>query len=649
MKKILQTLVLALSAGILPAQNYIQNGDLETGPGVTAPLEITYATGWTITTCPTTSYSVADLFDVSSTNCQVGIPVNKWAYNVPVRAAGHRYLGLSGSSTGIAATLSALPATCYNYNLQFWVRTVDALSTNVQPNPCQPSYAAPYYTSRVQVTLYNSSNCSSLLVYDSPDIQQSGSWQSLATSFTLTPAQAAAGYNRVQFKIVRPRGAIPAPYTEGQILFMDDFSLTGNTDLTPAVTVNGAPTLCSGNAITAVGTFTGTSTPTYYDWAIAECYANGSLVTGGYAADNWYAGVPSGTYSYPNSASLACGKYYKIRFITVNGCVIWAEADQVIYLACSPAPVITGTATVCSNVSDQLCVNYAPAKFVYDLSWSPVSAATQCITVNPTTTTTYSVTVFDDRTGCKNTATYTVNVLPNDPTFLPSVTNLSTQYYNMQFAPHDLGAASQPGFGYEWIIDIMDNTFTNVLQTFNGAYPCTWNYPNPTIFIGFDGTASPIQAPCTSGGPNPGRFQYGVNYRVTRATWNNNCTWNPVSFKFNYSKPPLANKGTGTFTLERTYDTPDISQSAFFQKPQMESPQLSVYPNPGIGMFKVTLKNGMDGMLEVYDVMGKRMKTLAVQSGVSEYDLDLTEMPKGMYLINLISEGKQYQQKLIVQ
>jgi len=657
MKKIIQTLALALSVGIIPAQNYIQNGDLEAGTQVTGTSQLSHATGWSGNACFGGNGVTYDfLMDAGSTFCGTSVPASMWAYNIPVRAGGQRYLAnidyvdlnLPQPSNSPTATLLPLPTTCYSYQLQFWVHTIDGLHDQNSTNYCNPTGPASFYTSRVQVTLSNSSNCSSLLVYDSPDVNQSANWQLLSSSFTLTPAQAAAGYNKITFAIVKPRNIIPynVNFTSGQMLFMDDFSLTGNTDLTPYVSVNGAPTLCSGSPITAVGTYTGSSTPTFYDWAIDQCDQYGNLIAGGYQYDHWYAGAPSsGTFTFPNSSLVPCGNYYLVRFITVNGCVTWAEADKVIFLGCKPAvPVISGSSTVCQGTSDALWSNST-----FNNSWSPGGATTQAISVTPLVSpTTYTLTITDPTSSCKSSSTFSVTILKNDPSFTLTPTAYASNYYTVQAVAVDLNAASQTNFSYEWYIDQMDATDTYPVYSYHGYYPCTWDYPNPTIFKGFGGLVTPPTSPCNT--TAPGEFQYNTHYRITRGTQNANCSTRYFAYDFDVPAHPVANGGAPAFLLRTIENAPDPRELAALNPDVADETQPTVYPNPGTGQFKVAFGKGTEeGTLEIYDIMGKRVRVMEMKSGSLEYEFDLSDAPKGIYFLNSVSNGKRFSQKIIVQ
>ena len=76
---------------------------------------------------------------------------------------------------------------------------------------------------------------------------------------------------------------------------------------------------------------------------------------------------------------------------------------------------------------------------------------------------------------------------------------------------------------------------------------------------------------------------------------------------------------------------------------------VKVYPNPSKGLFNIQLGNSAAGTIEVYDMMGRSVKTIELNSADTEYKLDLTNFPKGLYMLNMIIDGNRSTQKLIVE
>ncbi len=87
-----------------------------------------------------------------------------------------------------------------------------------------------------------------------------------------------------------------------------------------------------------------------------------------------------------------------------------------------------------------------------------------------------------------------------------------------------------------------------------------------------------------------------------------------------------------------------------------EEPQITqafqVYPNPS-GDGRVTLDLGQallaDGQLEVMDMQGRRLQVRALPAGAQRYQVQLQDLPAGMYLLRVQDESHSATQRLIVQ
>ncbi len=387
--------LLSFASNFSVAQNYILNPDLETGSIPTLEGQLNYATGWTKKSAACGFSDSPDLFDIRSTNCRVDIPANKWAYNTTVRASGNRYVGFSGSED-IWGSINSLSSSCPTYVLQFYVHTIDNYAS--LSIPCAPVNAAPYLNSKVEVRLVNSATCASTLVYSSPTINPSASWQFLTTNFTLTAAQLAAGYNKVEFKIVAPTG-----YATGQILFMDDFSLT-TQPLTPYLS-GPAGTICQGDPLTFYG-FATSGTPLNHFWEIASCDAQGNYT--GQVWNSWFAGTPGSiTFGHFIGFIPVCGNYYRIKLALNNGCVDWVETTTIIFIECPPKVITETPEPVCEGTSVTLSVSGDAD----DYEWLPGNIHNTSIVVTPSATTTYTV-IGTGANGCSISVPITVTVYP---------------------------------------------------------------------------------------------------------------------------------------------------------------------------------------------------------------------------------------------
>ena len=72
----------------------------------------------------------------------------------------------------------------------------------------------------------------------------------------------------------------------------------------------------------------------------------------------------------------------------------------------------------------------------------------------------------------------------------------------------------------------------------------------------------------------------------------------------------------------------------------------SIYPNPSKGIFSIrTDANSMK--VEIYSTLGKLVAKEKVIGGLQQ--IDLSQQPKGVYIVTLTHKGKTEQRKLVVQ
>lgn len=71
-----------------------------------------------------------------------------------------------------------------------------------------------------------------------------------------------------------------------------------------------------------------------------------------------------------------------------------------------------------------------------------------------------------------------------------------------------------------------------------------------------------------------------------------------------------------------------------------ENIDLLIYPNPASGIVNVHIPGlDTDGELHVYDLMGRQLKAIPVISGRQDYNLNVSELPAGIYQLVLRSEN----------
>ncbi|MBL7910836.1 MAG: T9SS type A sorting domain-containing protein [Bacteroidia bacterium] len=395
---------------------------------------------------------------------------------------------------------------------------------------------------------------------------------------------------------------------------------------------------CQGSLVTVTGSYTGEAPSDTY-WELVECDGSGNTIPAGYSWSQWFSGSP-GVFTFPGSNTLPCNKFYRVKLALGNACGGgWAETTSIIYISCNPTPVITGNSTICFGGTTTLCVNYLPGHGT-SVWWNNTGQSTQCITVSPTVTTTYTVTV--NQGFCVGIAYFTVNVLCNNPDFAVTATLPYTSSPNFTcFATPIVSPC--PGLYYFWEVSQINSAGTIVPGT-TVSGPACWNTPTGTTAFNKYLGVSPLITPCSSTDP-VGLFPSGNIYRITHITGTEVCPWAQTT--------ATVSAGWGG----KLSNTPEIqvTKSGFEYIGQdkinkmigsQKAYNFSIVPNPSNGSF--TLKSFTDNMKDVYiyDAMGK---IVFAKKDVQEQDIriDISNLPNGLYNIKFVSEGSSYSKKII--
>lgn len=422
----------------------------------------------------------------------------------------------------------------------------------------------------------------------------------------------------------------------------------------------GAPITVNGSA--SYGTVNGSIVPNIisnYVWTVVECDAAGTpLATATEWWSPWGTGNP-GTYTIPSAASggptMTCGKYYKVKLAVQNACVPWAESAKIIYINCPPSFKLKGsTSKICTGDFALLNATMnAGNSSTYTLNWTPISPAGPSIyngplasvTVSPTVPTTYLATVTDNVTGCSSIMQWYVNVVNNDPTFSLNINTIPATYFTMALSANDPYGYNNSGFYYSLFIEELDGVGNPYYQD-NGT-DCWWNYPNQETFQGYASTGTGTFSQSGWGAcPAPaGQFLYNHTYRITRGVWNDQCTYRQFAMIITTVK-----SGNG-HTVEAVEDpnAPDYGALSLANavNHQGEENAIAIYPNPSNGLYTIELADYTDASIEVYNVLGKKVKT--VQQTATKTTVDLTGYPKGVYFVNIHSNGELISKKIILE
>jgi len=80
---------------------------------------------------------------------------------------------------------------------------------------------------------------------------------------------------------------------------------------------------------------------------------------------------------------------------------------------------------------------------------------------------------------------------------------------------------------------------------------------------------------------------------------------------------------------------------------------ISLFPNPTIGIANISIDTDQEGegVINVYDVMGKIVKTqqIVLEGGLFTTTIEVSDLAAGTYTVSVETKQAQWQQRLIVE
>ncbi len=127
---------------------------------------------------------------------------------------------------------------------------------------------------------------------------------------------------------------------------------------------------------------------------------------------------------------------------------------------------------------------------------------------------------------------------------------------------------------------------------------------------------------------------------------------------FQYRIKPLPNMPNGTHIKNTAHIFFDFNPAVAtnttinsFQLPnsinELQENEVSIYPNPGTGLFTVSSKSAKDANLKISNVLGEMVYQVQLQKNKAAL-IDLSLQPKGIYVLRIEEEGKRFLNKKIV-
>lgn len=360
-----------------------------------------------------------------------------------------------------------------------------------------------------------------------------------------------------------------------------------------------------------------------------------------YTANYSYAIAPSGAMisSTGSGSGLCAATVYTITATSTSGCT----GTTTVQLAAPPPPVVTITsnpanATICAGASMTLTASGASS-----YNWSPTIS--NAISFIPTTTTTYTVTGFDNSTGCASTATKTVTVNP-----LPVITiNPTPNDTICQGAAISLTASG--GASYNWsggiqqALPFTPSTSSIYTVTATSAAGCNKTATQSVVVTSPCGSCLPsviIQGnPFTTALTESGGWIQNSSVVLIPSGANVKLDAHANSF---VQLNPGFQTITGAVFLARPFngctagapsiailDTSSATKSESIPELITTNEYLVVYPNPTSGRIKVAFNQKVDE-IRLYDQFGKLLQKHIPLSD-AETELDLSPYSNGMYYL----------------
>ena len=307
----------------------------------------------------------------------------------------------------------------------------------------------------------------------------------------------------------------------------------------------------------------------------------------------------------------------------------------------------------------------------YFFAWSPIDKLINANVQNPQTvnlesTTVFSLVVTDLSTNCvsSNTANVTIDVtggsLSVNPVATPDrICNGDTTHLYASAGGGNVGfyeytwSSDPPGFTSSvpdpYVHPVVNTTYTvSVYDGFNTTTGSTTVniHPQPFIYLGPPDTTVCIYDTVVLDAQNPGASYLWSNGATTRTI---HVGTTGIGYDVQTYSVEVTNEFgcTSTGTINVIY-----SFEACVGIGELSLPRIQIYPNPTSGM--VILNRGEvpgECKLHILNIYGKQMIELIIPrltSGTEEMEINLSELPAGVYLLKLKTTQGVLTQKLIV-
>ncbi len=346
-----------------------------------------------------------------------------------------------------------------------------------------------------------------------------------------------------------------------------------------------------------------------------------------------------------------------------NGCVSTASAA----ININPVPtanLTTSNQTICSNGSTVIDLTIGntggQSSSAYSINWTPGTLSGSTITVNPASTTTYYVSVTSPF-GCSQSDSIAISV---DPALLGAIISISpssTTQCQSNLSPVMLVVNSNdPLVTYTWmpqsVVSINDTILVNPLNT-------TTYTVSATNQVGCVSSASST----VTVEPDPIASFTFTNNSTNTAVFNTSTTGSTYVWLFgdgatsNVQNPTHIYASSGTFDVtlvvtsnsgcsDTIIQSVTVSNASALKLDNNETP-IEVFPNPTNGIFTLQFKPREEKYyLTVVNLVGELLFENRINcpiEGSHKESIDISDLPKGLYIVNLKSESVSHSIRIL--
>lgn len=360
-------------------------------------------------------------------------------------------------------------------------------------------------------------------------------------------------------------------------------------------------------------------------------------------------GTPGYTYAWapgngtgPMASALVAGSY-TCTITDANGCT----TTQSFSITQPAQPLMTAAAnngSVCPGDTAMLVGTAMGGTMGYTYDWTPGNMAGSTASVNPASTTTYTLLVTDAN-GCTDTSTTTVNV------YTAPVVSLGP---DMSACGSTMLDAQNAGSNFLW----SDSSVTQmIVVTSSGPYNVVVTDANGCT--GTDSINITVNAPPLVVGSAAMNFVCTGEPTVQLFGSPAGGTWNGNGVFGSTFEPDTAGVGTHDLVYSFTdslgctaVDTVTVTVDLCLGVNEAEGVSVNVYPNPGTGMFEVICNGSSSEMtITVTDVHGRPVWTSNISgiSNGSRTPVDLSAEADGVYLLQISSGATTTSTRIILQ